>query len=183
MAKKFRQRENTASLTKQMLGIEEPQEAEETETSEHMLPTEESRTPSSEDLLNTHLKEQQKASESVNAYMQNLSDEQKQFFSEAAMKLYEEPIPDESQFMTELLKDYRSNREKEQHFETTNNENTYSDSKPKENKTLKKKFKRTKRVQILITEQLYDMLKETSEINDTSMNELINQCIEKFFYE
>lgn len=175
MAKKFRQRENTASLTKQMLGIEEPQE------------TEESRTSSNEDLLNTHFQEQQeaelKANENVNAYMQNFSDEQKRLFSEAAMKLYDEPIPDESQCMAELLKDYRSLREKEQHFGTTDNENTYSDSKPKENKTLKKKFKRTKRVQILITEQLYDMLKETSEINDTSMNELINQCIEKFFYE
>ena len=175
MAKKFRQRENTASLTKQMLGIEEPQE------------TEESRTPSNEGLLNTHLQEQQKAelkaNESVNEYMQNFSDEQKRLFSEAAMKLYDEPIPDESQCMAELLKDYRSLREKEQHFGTTDNENTYSGSKPKENKTLKKKFKRTKRVQILITEQLYDMLKETSEINDTSMNELINQCIEKFFYE
>lgn len=180
MAKKFRQRENTASLTKQILGIEEPQETEE---SERVLPTEESRTPSSEDLLNTHFQEQQKVSESVSTYMQNLSDEQKQFFSEAAMKLYEEPIPDESQFMDELLKDYHSLREKKQHFEATDNENAYSDSKPKENKTLKKKFKRTKRVQILITEQLYDMLKETSEINDTSMNELINQCIEKFFYE
>lgn len=180
MAKKFRQRENTASLTKQMLGIEEPQETEE---SERVLPTEESRTPSNEDLLNTHFQEQQKVNESVNAYMQNFSDEQKRLFSEAAMKLYDEPIPDESQCMAELLKDYRSLREKEQHFGTTDNENTYSDSKPKENKTLKKKFKRTKRVQILITEQLYDMLKETSEINDTSMNELINQCIEKFFYE
>ena len=180
MAKKFRQRENTASLTKQMLGIEEPQETEE---SERVLPTEESRTPSSEDLLNTHFQEQQKVSESVSTYMQNLSDEQKQFFSEAVRKLYEEPIPDESQFMDELLKDYHSLREKKQHFEATDNEITYSDSKPKENKTLKKKFKRTKRVQILITEQLYDMLKETSEINDTSMTELINQCIEKFFYE
>lgn len=180
MAKKFRQRENTASLTKQMLGIEEPQETEE---SERVLPTEESRTPSNEDLLNTHFQEQQKVNESVNAYMQNFSDEQKRLFSEAAMKLYDEPIPDKSQFMDELLKDYHSLREKEQHFEATDNANAYSDSKQKENKTLKKKFKRTKRVQILITEQLYDMLKETSEINDTSMNELINQCIEKFFYE
>lgn len=180
MAKKFRQRENTASLTKQMLGIEEPQETEE---SERVLPTEESRTLSNEDLLNTHFQEQQKANESVSAYMQDFNEEHKQIISEMAKQLYDEPIPDKSQFMTELLKDYRSNREKEQHFETTDNENTYSDSKPKENKTLKKKFKRTKRVQILITEQLYDMLKETSEINDTSMNELINQCIEKFFYE
>ena len=180
MAKKFRQRENTASLTKQMLGIEEPQE---TEKSERVLPTEESRTPSNEDLLNTHFQEQQKANERVSAYMQDFNEEHKQIISEMAKQLYDEPIPDKSQFMTELLKDYRSNREKEQHFGTTDNENTYSDSKPKENKTLKKKFKRTKRVQILITEQLYDMLKETSEINDTSMNELINQCIEKFFYE
>lgn len=180
MAKKFRQRENTASLTKQMLGIEEPQETEE---SERVLPTEESRTLSNEDLLNTHFQEQQKANESVSAYIQDFNEEHKQIISEMAKQLYDEPIPDKSQFMTELLKDYRSNREKEQHFETTDNENTYSDSKPKENKTLKKKFKRTKRVQILITEQLYDMLKETSEINDTSMNELINQCIEKFFYE
>lgn len=180
MAKKFRQRENTASLTKQMLGIEEPQETEE---SERVLPTEESRTPSNEDLLNTHFQEQQKANERVSAYMQDFNEEHKQIISEMAKQLYDEPIPDKSQFMTELLKDYRSNREKEQHFGTTDNENTYSDSKPKENKTLKKKFKRTKRVQILITEQLYDMLKETSEINDTSMNELINQCIEKFFYE
>lgn len=180
MAKKFRQRENTASLTKQMLGIEEPQETEE---SERVLPTEESRTPSNENLLNTHFQEQQKANESVSAYMQDFNEEHKQIISEMAKQLYDEPIPDKSQFMTELLKDYRSNREKEQHFGTTDNENTYSDSKPKENKTLKKKFKRTKRVQILITEQLYDILKETSEINDTSMNELINQCIEKFFYE
>lgn len=180
MAKKFRQRENTASLTKQMLGIEEPQETEE---SERVLPTEESRTPSNEDLLNTHFQEQQKANERVSAYMQDFNEEHKQIISEMAKQLYDEPIPDKSQFMTELLKDYRSNREKEQHFGTTDNENAYSDSKPKENKTLKKKFKRTKRVQILITEQLYDMLKETSEINDTSMNELINQCIEKFFYE
>lgn len=180
MAKKFRQRENTASLTKQMIGIEEPQETEE---SERVLPTEESRTPSNEDLLNTHFQEQQKANERVSAYMQDFNEEHKQIISEMAKQLYDEPIPDKSQFMTELLKDYRSNREKEQHFGTTDNENTYSDSKPKENKTLKKKFKRTKRVQILITEQLYDMLKETSEINDTSMNELINQCIEKFFYE
>lgn len=180
MAKKFRQRENTASLTKQMLGIEEPQETEE---SERVLPTEESRTPSNEDLLNTHFQEQQKANERVSAYMQDFNEEHKKIISEMAKQLYDEPIPDKSQFMTELLIDYRSNREKEQHFGTTDNENTYSDSKPKENKTLKKKFKRTKRVQILITEQLYDMLKETSEINDTSMNELINQCIEKFFYE
>ena len=179
MAKKFRQRENTASLTKQMLGIEEPQETEE---SERVLPTEESRTPSSEDLLSTHFQEQQKANENVNAYMQDF-EEQNQILKDMAKQLYDEPIPDKSQFMDELLKDYHSLREKKQHFEATDNENAYSDSKPKENKTLKKKFKRTKRVQILITEQLYDMLKETSEINDTSMNELINQCIEKFFYE
>ena len=180
MAKKFRQRENTASLTKQMLGIEEPQETEE---SERVLPAEESRTPSSEGLLSTHFQEQQKANENVNAYMQDFNEEQNQILKDMAKQLYDEPIPDKSQFMDELLKDYHSLREKEQHFEATDNENTYSDSKPKENKTLKKKFKRTKRVQILITEQLYDMLKETSEINDTSMNELINQCIEKFFYE
>lgn len=180
MAKKFRQRENTASLTKQMLGIEEPQETEE---SERVLPTEESRAPSNEGPLNTHFQEQQKANERGSAYMQDFNEEHKQIISEMVKQLYDEPIPDKPQFMTELLKDYRSNREKEQHFGTTDNENTYSDSKPKENKTLKKKFKRTKRVQILITEQLYDMLKETSEINDTSMNELINQCIEKFFYE
>lgn len=178
MAKKFRQRENTASLTKQMLGIEEPQEAEETEKSESMLPTEESRTLSNEGLLNTHLQEQQKANESINAYMQGFSDEQKQIFSEAAMKLYDEPIPEEPQSMAELFKQFHEEKQKD--FSNTDNENVSRDSKPK---ALTKKFKRTKRVQILITEQLYETLKETAELNDMSMNELINQCIEKNFYK
>lgn len=164
MAKKFRQRENTASLTKQMLGIEEPQE---TEKSERVLPTEESRTPSSEDLLSTHFQEQQKANEKVSAYMQDFNEEHKQIISEMAKQLYDEPIPDKSQFMDELLKDYHSLREEEQ---------------PKAFTPSRKKIRRDKKMLVLLTEQKFMDLKETAQSNNISVNELINQFIDYCMY-
>lgn len=155
MAKKFRQRENTASLTKQMLGIEEPQE------------TEESRTPSNEGLLNTHFQEQQKANENVNAYMQDFNEEQNQILKDMAKQLYDEPIPDKSQCMTELLKNYRSHREEEQ---------------PKTFTPSSKKTRRDKKLLVLLTEQKFMDLKETAQSNNISVNELINQFIDYCMY-